>query len=93
MWVNSPRVLDQPVKILGLEVEDLVVAAAVPLLLGIPFDLDALPCFAVAGTLGLALYLAKRGKPPGALLHTLHRLELLKLPGILSPRPRNYGPW
>ena len=92
MWIPCPRVLDALVKILGLEIEDLAAVAAVPLLL-VPFDLDALPCFAVAGALGMALYLAKRGKPPGALLHTLHRLELLKLPGILSPRPRRYSPW
>jgi hypothetical protein len=93
MWIPCPRVLDEPVKILGLEVEDLVVSASVPLLLGIPFDLGALPCFAGAGVLGLVLYRAKRGKAPGALLHALHRLELAKLPGVLSPRPRTYSPW
>jgi hypothetical protein len=91
MWTPCPMVLDEPVTMLGLEPEDVGLVAALPLLLGLV--LDTLPCFAATGALGLALYLMKRGKPPGALLHTLHGLELTRLPGLLSPRRQRYSPW
>jgi hypothetical protein len=42
---------------------------------------------------GLVFYVAKRGKPPGALLHALHCLELTRLPGLCSPRRQRYSPW
>ena len=41
--------------------------------------------------LGAVLYLSKRGRPPGALLHSLHGLELTRLPGLLRPTPQRYS--
>ena len=41
----------------------------------------------------LAFYFAKRGKPPGALLHALHRFELTRLPGLLQPTRQRYSAW
>ena len=62
-----------------------------PLLLSLL--VDAVASFGGALLLGAAVYLAKRGRPPGALLHALHALELTRLPGLLSPRRQRYSPW
>ena len=91
MWTPCPMVLDEPVKILGLEPEDFAVVAATPLLLSLL--VDAVASFGGAVLLGAAVYLAKRGRPPGALLHALHALELTRLPGLLSPRRQRYSAW
>jgi hypothetical protein len=91
MWTPCPNVLDEPVKVLGLEIEDFGMVAASPLVLGFVFD--ALASFGLAFLLGVALYLSKRGRPPGAVLHTLHGLELTRLPGILGPQRQRYSAW
>jgi hypothetical protein len=91
MWTPCPVILDEPVKILGLEPEDVAVVGAVTLLASL--GLDAIPSFACGLGLGAALYFAKRNRPPGALLHRLHALELTKLPGILGLRLQRYSPW
>ena len=91
MWTPCPKVLDEPVKVLGLEIDDFAMVAASPLVLGFVFD--ALASFGLAFLLGVALYLSKRGRPPGALLHTLHGWEVTRLPGILGPRRRRYSAW
>jgi len=91
MWTPCPLVLDEPVKVLGLEIEDLAMVAASPLFVG--FLCDALASFGLAFLFGVALYLSKRGRPPGALLHTLHEWELTRLPGILGPKPQRYSAW
>ena len=54
---------------------------------------DAVASFGGAVLLGAGVYLAKRGRPPGALLHRLHALELTRLPGVLSPRRQRYSAW
>jgi hypothetical protein len=91
MWTNCPVVLDEPVKIFGLEPEDFALVGVAPLLASLV--LDALGSFGCGAAVGLAFYCAKRGKPPGALLHGLHRLELTRLPGLCSPRRQRYSPW
>jgi hypothetical protein len=91
MWTPCPNVLDETVKVLGLEIEDFGMVAASPLVLGFVFD--AVASFGLAFLLGVALYLSKRGRPPGAVLHTLHGLELTRLPGILGPRWQRYSAW
>ena len=91
MWTPCPMVLDAPVTILGLEPDDFAVVAATPLLLALV--LDAVASFGGALLLGAGVYLAKRGRPPGALLHRLHALELTRLPGVLSPRRQRYSAW
>ena len=91
MWTPCPVVLDEPVTVLGLELEDLGLTAFT--LLVASLALSAIASLACAAAVGLFLYRMKRGKAPGALLHTLHQLELMRLPGVLSPRPQRYGPW
>lgn len=91
MWTPCPIVLDDPVTICGLEAEDFGLVALTPLLASLL--LDAVPSLLGAGLLGTALYLTKRGQPPGALLHALHGLELTRLPGLLAPRRRLYSAW
>jgi hypothetical protein len=91
MWQECPKVLDEPVKILGMEVEDFATVAVSPLFLSLVCD--AMLSFALAAALGVGLYLSKRGRTQGALWHTLHALELLKLPGVLGPQEKGYSPW
>jgi hypothetical protein len=91
MWTPCPLVLDEPVKVVGLEIEDFAMVAVSPLCLA--FIFDALMSFALAALFGVALYCSKRGRPPGALLHTLHGWEVTRLPGILGPRRRRYSAW
>ena len=91
MWTPCPLVLDEPVKIFGLEPDDFAIVAGLPLVLA--FFFDALASFGLTALLGAALYFAKRGRPPGALLHTLHGLELTHMPGILGPKPQRYSAW
>jgi hypothetical protein len=91
MWTTCPVVLDEPVTIVGLELEDLGLTALTLLLASLA--LTAILSLACAVAVGLFLSRMKRGKAPGALLHTLHQLELMRLPGVLSPRPQRYGPW
>ena len=91
MWTPCPTVLDEPVKILGLEPDDFGLVAATPLLACL--FVDAVVSFTCAAVLGAVLYLSKRGRPPGALLHALHGLELTRLPGVLRPRVQRYSPW
>ena len=83
MWRPCPVVLDEPVTIFGMELEDFGLMAVTPLFLS--WFLDTIPSFAGGFLLGAALYVAKRGRPPGALLHTLHGIEITRLPGVLSP--------
>ena len=72
-----------PVTILGLEPDDFAVVAATPLLLALV--LDAVASFGGALLLGAGVYLAKRGRPPGALLHRLHALELTRCQACCRP--------
>jgi hypothetical protein len=91
MWTPCPRNLDEPVLVLGLELEDL---AAIMLTLILASTMLALiPSIAVAGLAGYGLWRGKRGQPPGALIHACHRLELLPIPGVLRPRAPRHSPW
>ena len=91
MWTPCPVMLDEPVTIVGLELEDFGLVAVTPLLACL--FVDAVTSFCCAGALGAGISLAKRGKPPGALLHTLHGLELTRLPGLLRPTRQRYSAW
>jgi hypothetical protein len=91
MWTDCPVMLDEPVTICGVEPEDFGLIAVTPLFAS--FFLAAAPSLLLAGALGVALSLAKRGQPPGALLHALHGLELTRLPGLLAPRRQRYSAW
>jgi len=91
MWVPCPTVLDDPVMLYEVEFDDLCVLLALCFVLSLVIDiLVALGLLIVSG---LGLRFAKRGKPAGALLHALHDLALIPLPGIMSPRGQTYSPW
>jgi hypothetical protein len=91
MWTACPTVLDAPVTIMGLEPEDFAIVAIAPLFLA--FVLDAAASLLVALALGWAVTRAKRGRPPGAMLHALHGWELVRLPGLLRPTVQRYSAW
>ncbi len=92
MWTPCPRALDSTVKFLGLEFP-MDYGAVVATFLGLSVFVSTPKSFSIAVALGLGLYFAKRGKPPGALLHTLHSLELWRLGGVLPPTTQVYSPW
>ena len=54
---------------------------------------SALLSFGVALLAGIVCGRLKRGRPPGTLIHALHRLEILPIPGVLRAQPRHYAPW
>jgi len=91
VWTPCPRNIDKPVLILGFELEDLTVIAASLVLAGL--FLDALPAFGVAGLFAGALWVLKRGQPPGVVIHTFHRLGVLPIKGVLRSRTQRYSPW
>jgi hypothetical protein len=91
MWTPCPKHLDEPILILGLEPEDYSLVIVV--LIVSSLFLSALLSFAGALGAALAFWRLKRGRPPGFLIHALHRLEILPIPGVLRPRPTPYAPW
>ena len=91
MWTPCPHHLDEPVLILGLEPEDYGLVMLVVLLASLATS--ALVSFGLACLVGVAFHRLKRGQPPGALIHALHGLELLPIPGVLRPRATPYAPW
>jgi type IV conjugative transfer system protein TraL len=91
MWTPCPTHLDDPVLILGLEPEDYGLVMLTLILAGLV--VNALLAFASAVGVGLVFWALKRGHPPGTLIHTLHRLELLPIRGVLRPRVQRYSPW
>lgn len=91
LWTPCPQVLDEPVTILGLELDD-VGLVAFSLVLTSVFC-SGIWALAVASAVGWALWKGKRGRPAGDLLHRAHAYELVRLPGVLGPRRRYYGIW
>jgi len=91
MWTACPRHLDEPVTILGLEPEDygLVMLSLIMASLLVSALLAFACGAAVAGLCGAA----KRGRPPGALIHTLHHWDLVPIPGVLRLHGQRYSPW
>ena len=86
-------VFDEPVKVLVWEWEEALLGLA---LFGIgQFFIGPLWSTAVAlGTLGF-IYKVKKGKPAGAVVHWLHRVDFpfFQLPGVLPVAAQVYGPW
>ena len=90
MWVDGPTQLDKPVLVLGFEVEDFAAMMGVMLLSSFVFEGMAGVCVVtVLG--GLLLKRLKRGRPPGALIHMAHQLELIRIPGAVRPKSRRYS--
>jgi hypothetical protein len=91
MWTPCPKHLDEPVTILGLEPEDyglvmlsLIVASLV---------MHALLAFACGAGVAWLSWALKRGRAPGALIHALHRWDLVPIRGVLHLRGQRYAPW
>jgi len=91
MWATCPTVLDEPVTLYGIEFDDLCVLLVAGFVLSLVIDI--LLALGVMLGSGIAIRFLKRGRPPGALLHALHDLALIALPGVLSPRGQTYSPW
>ena len=91
MWVEGPTQLDTPVLVFGFEVEDLAAMMGVMLLSSLLFEGMAGVCV-VTVCAGLLLRRLKRGRPPGALIHVAHQLELIRIPGAVRPKARRYSP-
>jgi hypothetical protein len=91
MWTRCPLVLDAPVKVLGLETDDCALILVSPIVTGLFVSTWASILWGAG--IGVGLYRVKRGKPPGTVLHWLHRMELVRLPGVLGPKPQRYSPW
>ena len=88
-----PRTIDEPIRVLNLDAEDwLTVGGAGLVVYAFTTPLTAV----IVGVLGVvALRAAKRGQPPGAMLHMLWRLGV-PIPGwTMSPPPEGarYSPW
>ena len=91
MWVEGPTQLDTPVLVFGFEVEDLAAMMGVMLLSSLLFEGMAGVCV-VTVCAGLLVKRLKRGRPPGALIHVAHQLELIRIPGAIRPRAQRYSP-
>ena len=91
MWVEGPTQLDTPVLVFGFEVEDLAAMMGVMLLSSLLFEGMAGVCV-VTVSAGVLVKRLKRGRPPGALIHVAHQLELIRIPGAVKPRAKRYSP-
>ena len=91
MWIKGPTQLDTPILVFGFEIEDLAFMMGVMLLSSFVFE-GMLGVCAVTVCSGLALRRFKRGRPPGALIHIAHQLELIRILGAVKPRVRRYSP-
>ena len=91
MWTSCPKNLDEPVLILGLELEDIAVTVLVLTIASTVWAL--LPSMGIAVLAGYGIRRLKRGQPPGALMHACHRLELVPTPGVIRPRAPRHSPW
>ena len=91
MWVEGPTQLDTPVLVFGMEVEDLAALMGVMLLSSLLFEGMAGVCV-VTVCAGVVLKRLKRGRPPGALIHVAHQLELIRIPGAVKPKVRRFSP-
>ena len=89
MWTKCSVVLDEPDMVGPFELIDAVALIGVFAVVGFFFDMLIGGAFVGAAALGL--YRMKRGKPYGTLLHRAHNLELMRLPGFLSPRRIAYS--
>lgn len=92
MWTPCPTHLDTPILVFGLEPEDLGVVMMAMLFSGVFFP-SLFPVLVVTTAVAAGLWTAKRGRAPGALIHTMHALDILPIPGVLRAAPRVYSPW
>ena len=96
MWSPGSPLLDKPATQLGFTLLEWGVLGAVLVILfyALPVTVwGRLGVFAGVVVAAAGLYYGKRGKPQGAIVHWLHSMGLVALPGLLSPRRQRYGPW
>jgi hypothetical protein len=91
VWVECPTELDAPILILGFEAEDLGAICGVMLFTGLFLFEGLPPVFLVTAAFGVLLRRFKKGRAPGALIHLLHRWDLLRIPGVLPVRASSYS--
>ena len=90
---QCPRTVDEPIRVLGLDGEDWALIgslAVIVYVLSTPFAGVAAGVFQM-----IAIRLAKRGRPPGALRHAFWLLGF-PLPGWPQAPPaegQRYSPW
>jgi hypothetical protein len=88
-----PRTIDEPIRVLGLDREDWALAGGATLLV---YLVTNAPLGAAALILSvLCLRLAKRGQPPGALIHAAWLLGM-SVPGwppAPPPQGQAYSAW
>ena len=91
MWKDCPKVLDEPIQILGLEWSDFVMTLGVFGSVTIWLN----PFLGIPGGLavGALLWWLKRDQPPGAIIHLLHRLEIWPIHGVFAPIRQTFSPW
>ena len=71
--------------VFGREPEDLMVGGVVMVFLNFIFS-SFLPILACSALVVWFIGRLKRGKPPGVIIHLCHRLELMRIPGVLRLR-------
>jgi len=92
MWVDCPSQLDTPVLIFGFEVEDIAAMMAVMMFLGVFIFEGFPPVFGLTVGFGVVLRRLKKGRPPGFVVHLMHRWDILRIPGVLAVREAVWSP-
>ena len=93
MWKRCRSVFDEPFKVLVWEWEEALLGLG---LFGVgQFFLGPVWSTLLAAGVLAFIYVVKKGKPAGAVVHWLHRVEcpFFRLPGVLPSQPQPYGPW
>ena len=92
MWVDCPSELDTPVLVFGFEIEDIAAMMAVMMFTGMFIFEGFPPVLALTVAFGLVLRRLKKGRPPGFIVHLMHRWDILRIPGVLPVRRAAYSP-
>ena len=91
MWRPCSTVLDKPVLILGLEMEDLLILIVVLLVFTLPLGMFWASLATAAGGVGLRYW--KRDRPSGAVIEDLYGAGVVSIPGMLKAGPQARSPW
>lgn len=93
MWKACRSVFDEPVRVFLWDWEEFLLALG---LFGFgQFVIGPVWSTLLAGSMLGWIYKVKKGKPAGAIVHWLHRINcpFFRLPGVLPAEPSPYGPW
>ena len=92
MWAECPTELDTPILVFGFESEDLLAISGMMIFAGLFLFESSVKVFLMTAAFAYLLRWLKRGRPPGALLHLLHRWDILHMPGVLRVGRFAYSP-